>query len=317
MKVGTYSRLCAPLLGCTLLWSNAACGSRTSLLEEDASVSMDTPAQESSSSGGGRAGSGTSARGGRGGTATAGSTAGRAASGGEGGRAGREEEAGGRGGAGARDAAADSGEDGEPEDASRRDAGDARDARDAVDAGTGGEELQPDASTGAEQAGAGGESAGAGGETVEPEAGSGGSEAEPVDAGSPPAPEQLSGLTAEQTAEICGRIDSATTNLQWNEAIRGWCSRGSLGTPECPTRQETCIVNYAATLIPNCVETMPDCPDITIEEFVTCRTDTLVSFVEYNAAITCEMPPELARQPTSPSCVEPNQRCPALSMLSR
>jgi hypothetical protein len=125
----------------------------------------------------------------------------------------------------------------------------------------------------------------------------------------------LTGLTPEQTSEICGRIESATSNLQWTEAVRGWCSRGALGTPECSASQESCATG--ASIIPICSETVPDCPDITIEEFVSCRTDVLLSFVEYNRTITCDTPPGLPSEPDVASCVGPYQRCASLSALKR
>jgi hypothetical protein len=328
MKVGTYTHLSAPLLGCALLWTSAACGSRTSLRQEEdaAVVTADASAQQSSSSGGSgaRAGSGgTTARAGRGATAGAGGMAGRA-TGGRAGRSGRAGQdgadprggAGGRGSPRERDAAADSGEE-EPTE----------------NAGTGGEESGEQAGAGGEQAGAGGETAGAGGESGaagEDAAGSGGSDAGPLDAGpldagpldagpldagSEPEELRLTGLTPEQTSEICGRIDSATANLPWTEAVRGWCSRGALGTPECPASQESCATG--APIIPVCSQTVPDCPDVTVEEFVTCRTDTLLSFVEYNRMITCDTPAGIPGEAEVASCVGPYQRCAPLAALKR
>ena len=310
MKVGTYTRL----LGCALLWTSAACGSRTSLLlAEDAGVTTDTPAQESTTgNSGGRAGSSTTGRAGRGGTAAAG-TGGRAATGagGRAGRAGRGGEAaeqprGGAGGRAAprdRDAAADSGEDEEQ-----------------PSAGSGGEEA---AGSGGAQAGAGGAGGelGEGGEggEGEPAAGSGGSDAEPVDAGTeqpePPTGDRLTALTPEQTTEICNRIESATAEGQWSEAVRGWCSRGALGTPECPASQQSCV--DGPPILPVCAQTVPDCPDITIEEFVTCRTDELRAFVEYNRTITCDTPPGMPGEAEVASCVGPYQRCAPLAALAR
>ena len=311
MKVGTYTRLRIQLLGCALLWTSAACGSRTSLLmEEDAGVTTETSAQESntSNSSGGRAGSSTTGRAGRGATAGAGGMGGSTATGGRSGRAGRggsaaQQPRGGAGGRTAprdRDAAADSGED---EEQPR--------------AGSGGEES---GGSGGEQADAGGEQAGAGGEGAgEPAAGSGGSDAEPVDAGAQepqePVGDRLTALTPEQTSELCGRIESATANLQWNEAVTGWCSRGSLGTPECSASQESCV--EGAMILPICSQSVPDCPDITIEEFVTCRTDVLLSFVEYNRTITCDTPPGLPGEAEVASCVGPYQRCAPLAALAR
>ena len=314
MKVGTYTRLSAPVLGCALLWTSAACGSRTSLLfEEDAGVTTETPAQESNTgNSGGRAGSSTTGRAGRGGAAAAGAggMGGRAATGGRSGRAGRGGEAAEqpRGGAGGRtdprdrDAAADSGEDEEQ-----------------PSAGSGGEQS---GGSGGEQAGAAGDTAGAGGEGAAGEgaAGSGGSDAGPADAGSEPTEpteptDRLTALTPEQTTEICDRIESSTANEQWTEAVRGWCSRGSLGTPECTASQESCV--NGPMIIPICSETVPDCPDITIEEFVVCRTDSLLSFVAYNREITCDTPPGLPGEAPVPSCEGPYQRCAALAGLAR
>ena len=125
----------------------------------------------------------------------------------------------------------------------------------------------------------------------------------------------MTALTPEQTSEICGRIESATANLQWNEAVRGWCSRGALGTAECPASQESCV--NGSTIVPICAESVPDCPDITIEEFVACRTDVLLSFVEYNRMITCDTPPGLPGEPAVPSCEGPYQRCAPLAALAR
>jgi hypothetical protein len=310
MKVGTYTGLSAPLFGFAMLWTSAACGTRTSLLlEEDAGVTTDTPSQESNTgNNGGRAGSSTTGRAGRGATAGAGGM-GSTATGGRAGRAGRGGEAADqpRGGAGGRpaprdrDAAADSGEDEEQ-----------------PSAGSGGEESGGSGGEG-EQAGTGGEAAGAGGEGAagEAAAGSGGSDAEPVDAGTTQEPEgdRLTALSPEQTTEICNRIEAATANLQWNEAVSGWCSRGSLGTPECPASQEACV--NGSMILPICAQSVPDCPDITIEEFVTCRTDSLLSFVEYNRTISCDTPPGQPGEAEVASCVGPYQRCAPLAALAR
>lgn len=291
MKVGTYSRLCAPLFGCALLWTSAACGSRTSLLqEEDAGVAMDTPAQESSSgNSGGRAGSSVTSRAGRGAMAMAGAggAAGRAASGGRAGRAGRggEPAEAPRGGAGGRmapperDAAADSGEN---------------------------EEQPARVDAGAEQLDAGMSGA--------PAADSGSPDAGQLDAGSEiPEGSRLTELTPEQTDEICTRIESATENQPWQDALSGWCARGTRGTEECPSVQAECVMRG---VIPDCRRSMPDCPEVTIEEFVTCRTDELLSFVEYNRTITCDSA-DLAREARVESCVAPYERCPALAALDR
>jgi hypothetical protein len=204
-----------------------------------------------------------------------------------------------------RDAAADSGED---EEQPR--------------AGSGGEESGGSGGASGEQgeqAGTGGEAAGAGGEGAagEAAAGSGGSDAEPVDAGTqePPEGDRLTALTPEQVTELCNRIDSATANLQWTEAVNGWCARGSLGTPECTASQEACI--NGPMILPICSQSVPDCPDITIEEFVTCRTDALLSFVEYNRSISCDTPPGLPGEAEVASCVGPYQRCAPLAALAR
>jgi hypothetical protein len=125
----------------------------------------------------------------------------------------------------------------------------------------------------------------------------------------------LTALSPEQTTEICNRIDSATANLQWNEAVSGWCARGSLGTPECSASQEACV--NGSMIVPICAQSVPDCPDITIEEFVTCRTDSLLSFVEYNRSISCDTPPGQPGEAEVASCVGPYQRCAPLAALAR
>lgn len=318
MKVGIYTRLSAPLFGCALLVTSAACGSRTSLLQtDDAGVATEDDSVQTSntsSTAGGRSGSGTTARAGRGGSAAAGAggSAGRAASGRggrSGGRAGQPAEpdddearagAGGRSDPRERDAAADSGDDSE-----QPMAGSGGEAGEGGEAGAGGEAA---AGAGGES-GAGGSDAADGGMPSSPDAG-------PVDAGgSDPGAARLTALSPEQTTEICGRIESATANLPWDDAVRGWCSRGALGTPECPASQEACVTG--AAIIPVCAQTVPDCPEITVEEFVTCRTDTLLAFVEYNRTITCDTPTAIPGEPEVPSCVGPYQRCPSLAGLRR
>lgn len=327
MKLGTYTKLSCQLLGLTLLWSSAACGIRSTLLqEEDAgAVTEDQGAQSSSTSSGGRSGTTTTPRAGRSGSGAAGTgaagtggagqaTAGRAARAGRGGSG----ERGGAGGAGGKSDAAGSGDDkkdDEKTDEQQAGAGGEK----AEQAGAGGEQ----AGAGGEQAGAGGEQAGAGGDAsgvagMDAAAGSGGTAGEPEQAGTGGAPERVPGslsqLTPEEVTTLCSNIDMATVSLPWGDGIRGYCSRRGLAQPEmCSAVRDMCVDGPEIT--PVCAQTIPDCPNITITEYQRCRIDTLYRFIEDNRMITCETMPPLPGPSAIPSCDEIYDRCPAARAL--
>jgi hypothetical protein len=324
MKVGTYPTLTSRLLDVLLLVlvsTSAACGTRTALLqEEDAgTVTEDEGAQRSSSGGsGGRAGGPNLVRAGRGGSGGTGGMAGRS-TGGRGARAGRGADDSGRGGAGASDGAAGSSDDNDDKpDEPKEDSGTAGEASGGSggeQAGAGGEQ----AGTGGEQAGAGGEQAGAGGDgsgaAGADAAGSGGAGGDPGAGGqAAPVTGRMTQLTPEQTTELCGRIDMETAGLAWGEGIRGYCARRGLAQPDmCPATRDMCV--DGPEIIPVCTQTAPDCPEVSIDEFVRCRRDVLTSFVEYNRQFTCESMQPLPLEPALGGCVTVYERCPAAQAL--
>jgi hypothetical protein len=103
-------------------------------------------------------------------------------------------------------------------------------------------------------------------------------------------------------------------NLRWGEGILGYCARRGLDTPDmCTEGQDAC--RTGPDLLPVCTETIPECPNVSVDEFVTCRIDVMTSFVEYNRVISCEAPPAAPEAPVA-SCVSVYERCPALASLA-
>ena len=81
----------------------------------------------------------------------------------------------------------------------------------------------------------------------------------------------------------------------------------------CAAVRDSCTTG--PDVIPVCTDTVPMCPNITIDEYVTCRIDVLKSFVEYNRTITCESAQPLPPDPDPASCAGAYERCPAMRML--
>jgi hypothetical protein len=291
MKLGSTTHLAAKLFSCALICMGAACGSRTSLLQDDAGTSTDSVSQQPT---GGRASGGSNAaRAGRGAAGTAAAAAGRTAQGGRGAQPGR------------------GGEDGNNPSAGR--GGD-----DDADSGAG-EEQPRDA--GAEQGGSGGEgAAGSGGEgtagSAGEAAGTGGMDA--AGSGGTPATEEpvlrMVNLTPEQVTTLCGRIDAQVMNLPWEDGINGYCSRRGLSQPDmCVAIRDQCNTQ---NVVPVCADTIPVCPNITVDEFVQCRIDTLTQFVNFYRDFSCDTQPPLADWTPVQSCAGPHERCPPMVPLT-
>jgi hypothetical protein len=124
-------------------------------------------------------------------------------------------------------------------------------------------------------------------------------------------------LTAEQVMDVCGRISAGTENLQWT-GLLGYCSRKAL---EQPTAGKTCAESADACyrgdqqVIPPCTSVLPDCPPITLDQFVACRIATIGEFLSFNNAFSCSSMPPFEKRAVPQACVEPYRLCPNMAAL--
>lgn len=305
------TKLSAQVFGLGLLLAATACGSRTSLMQDDGGVAdagEQTSGVTTSLSGGrggttttARAGSGAAGRGGLTGSAggmgrpgrgqAGGAAAGKGGSAAEGGQGGGKASTGGTGGEKAPDEGGKGGAKAADEGGKGGEGGETEQGGEGGQGGQGGE------------GGEGGEQAGAGGA---PAAGSGGA------TGS-----SLSMLSAEQKTSLCARVEDGTKEEPVSDAVRGYCASLGLRQPDmCAEVRDTCFDGNA--VLPVCADTVPDCADITEDEFVSCRVDDIKRFVAYNSVITCSDPNSIPAGTSDPaSCVSVYERCPQLRSLSR
>jgi hypothetical protein len=128
----------------------------------------------------------------------------------------------------------------------------------------------------------------------------------------------LTMLNAEQKAAVCARIDEGTRDLALRDAIAGYCASLGLRQPQmCSDIRDACI--DGPEILPVCPDTIPDCPSISQDEFVSCRVGQTKKFVDYNHLISCNNPSSI---PTTgggdpQACIGPYERCPALRSLAR
>jgi hypothetical protein len=283
-------------------------------MQDDAGVDAgeQTSSVTSSSSSGGRGGSGTTTTrpaGGRaGGPGSLGSAGGMA-------RAGRGGNAmtgkGGAGGEGGKAPAADGGKKA-PEQGGEGGEKAPEHGGAGGEGGKGGEKAP-------EQSGAGGEggAGGASGTSAQAGAGAGAAGMAAAGSGGTSGGTMLTMLTAEQKTALCARIDDGVRDQPLMDAVRGYCSSLGLRQPAmCAAVRDACFDGPA--IIPVCIETIPDCPSVTEDEFVVCRVDNIKRFVDYNRVITCDNPNSIPPGTPEPmSCMGPYARCPALRNLVR
>jgi hypothetical protein len=124
-------------------------------------------------------------------------------------------------------------------------------------------------------------------------------------------------VTEAQAAVVCGRVTAQIENLDWMAAGTGLCAleglrAAAMGTGMvCATVQAACVAEGRDTLCS--ANTIPDCVDVTVDEYVACDIANTVSLADWHKAITCDL--ALANLPvraTPPECTGPYARCPAL-----
>jgi|GEM_PF-1487300 len=172
-------------------------------------------------------------------------------------------------------------------------------------------------SAGASSAGRG-NTAGAG--SVNSAGGSAGSSSKPTPNGT-----KLSEIqTDAQALTICNRIKDSISDADLKKMVQGSCAISSqtsaasqLGT--CEELQAECT---AQTPLPSTddgsctADDIPDCDNVTVDEYVACARGTMQIGIEYLSGITCDTDLQsLEAPPTASACEEPFARCPEFAAM--
>ena len=173
-------------------------------------------------------------------------------------------------------------------------------------------------------AGAGPHSAGAsaGGRGNTAGAGSTSSETGSAGASTSPGPNgtKLSAIkTDAQALAVCNRIKDSISDADLKKMVAGSCAiagqtgaASQLGT--CQELQAECVADSSApsTKDGSCTaDDIPDCDNVTVDEYVACTLATMTSGIEYLSAISCETDLESLTPPgTASACAGPFARCP-------
>lgn len=209
--------------------------------------------------------------------------------------------------------------------------GGSTDAHDQPDNGESAGQANDDDSgaAGSHSAGAGSHSAGApgagGGNTAG--AGSTGSATGSAGASSPPAPNgtKLSEIkTDAQALAICNRIKDSISSADLKKMLAGSCAisgqtgaASQLGT--CEELQTECATHtpVPSTNDGSCTaDDIPDCDNVTVDEYVACTRGTMGVAIEYLSAISCQTDLESLVPPgTATACAGPFARCPEYAAI--
>ena len=193
-------------------------------------------------------------------------------------------------------------------------------AASAGEAGEGNDESTAGAGSHSAGASAGGRGNSAGAGPTGSHTGSAG--AGSAGAGSSPAPSgsKLSEIkTDAQALAVCNRIKSSVSDADLKKMLQGSCAisgqtgaASQLGT--CKELQADCA---AHTPVPSTddgsctADDIPDCDNVTVDEYVACTRSTITIGIEYLSAISCETDLEsLEAPPTASACAGPFARCP-------
>ena len=162
------------------------------------------------------------------------------------------------------------------------------------------------AAAGAHSAGASSHSAGSG---------SAGAPSNPAPSGT-----KLSEIkTDAQALALCNRIKDSISDADLKKILQGSCAisgqtgaASQLGT--CEELQAECAA-HTPVPTPNdgscTADDIPDCDDVTVEEYVACTRGSMARAIEYLSAITCETDLESLEPPaTASACAGPFARCP-------
>ena len=156
---------------------------------------------------------------------------------------------------------------------------------------------------------AGGEDAGAGND------GSAGGSQTPAPNGT-----KLSEIkTDAQALTVCNRIKDAFSEAELKRMVQGSCAitgltgaASQLGT--CEELQADCAQQtpLPSTDDGSCTaEDIPDCDNVTVDEYVACTRATMEIGIDYLSGISCETDLQsLETPPTASACKQPFARCP-------
>jgi hypothetical protein len=190
------------------------------------------------------------------------------------------------------------------------------------------------AAAGSHSAGAGSHSAGAGSHSAGAPssdhgntagAGSTGSGTGSAGASSTPNGTKLSEIkTDAQALAVCTRIKDAFSDADLAKMVLGSCAvTGQTGAASqqgtCEELQADCAEHtpLPSTNDGSCTaDDIPDCDDVTVDEYVSCTRSMMASGIEYLSSITCETDLESLQAPGTPSaCRAPFARCPEYAAI--
>ncbi|HYP74586.1 MAG TPA: hypothetical protein VER12_01450 [Polyangiaceae bacterium] len=169
------------------------------------------------------------------------------------------------------------------------------------------------------------DSAGAGHGAGAPAAGRGNTAG--AGAGQNPAPSgtKLSEIkTDAQALAVCNRIKDSISDAELKKMLQGSCAiQGQTGAASqlgtCEALQAECA---AHTPLPSpndgscTAEDIPDCDNVTVDEYVACTHGTMAIGIEYLSGITCQTDLESLETPgTASACAGPFARCPEYAAL--
>jgi len=153
-------------------------------------------------------------------------------------------------------------------------------------------------------------------------AGSTGSGTGSAGSASTPAPNgtKLSAIeTDAQALAICNQIKDTIADADLKKMLAGSCAisaltgaASQLGT--CEDLQKECTEHspLPSTNDGSCTaDDIPDCDNVTVEEYIACTRGSMARAIEYLSAISCETDLESLEAPgTASACVAPFARCP-------
>lgn len=182
-----------------------------------------------------------------------------------------------------------------------------------------------------DSAGAGPHSAGAGSAGRGNTGGAGAQGSQPGSAGgtSSPTPNgtKLSAIeTDAQALTVCNRIKDAFSDSDLKKMVAGSCAitgltgaASQLGT--CEELQADCEEHtpLPATDDGSCTaEDIPDCDNVTVDEYVACSRATMQLGLQFLSGISCQTELQsLEAPPTASACAEPFARCPEFAAMYR
>ena len=125
--------------------------------------------------------------------------------------------------------------------------------------------------------------------------------------------------TDAQALVLCNQIKDSISDADLKKMLQGSCALSAqTGAASQPGRCEELQAECAAhTPVPSTndgsctADDIPDCDNVTVEEYVACTRGSMARAIEYLSAITCETDLESLEPPaTASACTGPFARCP-------